>query len=440
MGLPSEKPITRKDPMSTEPDPIAGPAPAAAGARIVAVARELAEAFQGLVDAIPGRPRRPQALGRVLKIDKSVAHRLITAIRKDDPLATAHVIPGPEPLRRIARTARQQRVPEAVTGRVEKAILAFESLIADEGGDRAGLDAIISTWLPSARERFERLAKQALYRGARQLKGLAAEVHFGTHLIHPSADPGWCDAASVFGYLGLHRIRPEATLKLGILRGTSNRAGRTLTLTKKPVEDPHEILWHRFCSQPEVELIVHRVPESEDRVYELEWRDAVGPNSARNIVMCDFVEGALRRYCRRDDPRPKTGISEFIVVPARKLVFDVLVDADVYPGWQPQIRTVETGARGMSDPNDPTRESDVLPILERVELIGRGIERFWAEEIPDYIEMLREVCGTLGWDAQRFRGYRARIDYPVFNSEVEVGIDLPVAPSPPPTPETRDSS
>ncbi len=320
-------------------------------------------------------------------------------------------------------------MPETTLNRVENAIGEFEALIADEGGDRSGLDAIIGAWLPSARERFDKLAKQTMYRGARQLKGVAAEIHFATSILHPSANPVWCDAASLFGFLGLCRIRPEAKLKLGVLRGTSNPTGRTLTLNRKPVEDPHEILWHRFCSQPEVKLVVHHVPGSDDLVYDLEWRDAVGPNSARNIVMCDLVEAALRRYRKPDDPRPRTAICEFVIVPARTLVFDVLLHADVYPEWRPQVRIIETGARGMSDPNDPSRDSDVLPIVERVEFLGWGIERFWAQEIPDYIAMLREVCDTLGWDGQRFRGYRVRIDYPIFNSEVDLGVEVPLEPA-----------
>jgi hypothetical protein len=67
--------------------------------------------------------------------------------------------------------------------------------------------------------------------------------------------------------------------------------------------------------------------------------------------------------------------------------------------------------------------------VEHIEFLGWGIERFWAQEVPDYIAMLREVCDTLGWDTQRFRGYRVRIDYPVFNSEVDIGIDVPLEPA-----------
>jgi hypothetical protein len=89
---------------------------------------------------------------------------------------------------------------------------------------------------------------------------------------------------------------------------------------------------------------------------------------------------------------------------------------------------MESGTRGHADPNDPTRDFDVLPLLERVESLGRGVERFRAEEIPHYVEMLAEVCRARGWDPKSFRGYRARIEYPVFSSLIQLLIDLPAPP------------
>jgi hypothetical protein len=398
--------------------------------RITAVGQELATAFRDLVAAVPGHPSRPQGLARILDIDKSVSHRLVTAIRKGDPVATAHTIPGPEPLRRIAKAARRHNVASALTERAELAVQALEELIRDEGGDRSGLDAIISTWLPSARERFEKLAKQTMYRGARQLKGLAADITFAANLIHPSAsDPLRCDTASVFGYVGLHRIRPEAKLKLGVLSGTSNPAARPLTIARKPIEEPIDVLWHRYCSQPEIELGVHPVPGSNTRVYELEWRDAVGPNSARNVIMCELLPNGVRRYRLHDDPQPKAGLAEYIEVPTKRLVFDVIMHAEVFPDWRPLFRAIMTGPRGMANPNDPTRDSDVLPIVEDVEFLGSGLERFRAEEIPAYIEMLGSMCEAMGWDPRSFRGYRVSAEYPVFGSELQFVFDLPLAPS-----------
>lgn len=44
-------------------------------------------------------------------------------------------------------------------------------------------------------------------------------------------------------------------------------------------------------------------------------------------------------------------------------------------------------------------------------------------------DLLKQMCGTSGCDSQRFRGYRTRIEYPIFNSELLYVIDVPLAPS-----------
>lgn len=396
--------------------------------RVTPVGRELATAFKDLVEAVPGRPQRPQALAQALGLDKSISHRLIAAISKGDPVATAHVIPGPEPLRRVVRAARQRGVGASLAERAERAVEEFERLIREAGGDRTGLDALISTWLPSARQRFESAAKQTLYRGARQLKGLSADVSIGSHLIHPSPDARRHDGANIVGYLGLRRIRPEASLKVGVTCAAVNAPGaRFLTLTRRPIEHPRELLAERFCSQPAPALIVHYKPATDEWVYEVDWGNAVGPDSARNVITCNLLADAWRRWCQPGDERPRVAVSEPVAVPTRTFIFDLLLHADVCPGREPWLRTVESGARGPTDPNDPTGDLDVLPIAERVEFLGWGVERFRAEEIPDYVELLTDVCRTLGWDPQRFRGYRARIDYPVFQSWLQYVIDLPVA-------------
>ena len=418
--------VMSQDSITTSPKE---PSDAGASTRIAAVALELSEAFRSLLDALPGRPMRPQALARTLKVDKTVSHRLVTAIRDGDPLATAHRIPGPEPLRRIANAARKHEVPPSITRRAEDAIGAFESLIKDEGGDRSGLDAIISTWLPIAKQRFEREAKQAMYRGARQLRGVAADVQISTHLIHPGSDAMRCDCAAILGFLGLRRIRPEAGLRLGIVHGTSSASGHLTTLTGKAIETADDFLWHEFCSQPEAEAMVRRVHCGNGWLYDMEWRDAVGPSSARDIIMRNLTSNATCRYRMPNDPRSKGGVSELVAAPARTLVFDILIHEDVYPDCQPEVRTVASGPQSWADPNDSSRDCDVLAIEERVEHLGQGVERCWAEEIPAYVQMLQSACDTVGWDAQSFRGYRVRVEYPVFNSELQFVLDLPLASS-----------
>jgi hypothetical protein len=34
--------------------------------------------------------------------------------------------------------------------------------------------------------------------------------------------------------------------------------------------------------------------------------------------------------------------------------------------------------------------------------------------------MVRHVCDQLGWDSTLFRGYRCRVDYPVYGTQVNM--------------------
>ena len=74
-------------------------------ARINEVGRDLAEAFGRVLQAIPGGPHRPQKLAHQLGVNTVLTSRLLKAAQQRDPIVVAHVIPGPEPLRRLLRAA-----------------------------------------------------------------------------------------------------------------------------------------------------------------------------------------------------------------------------------------------------------------------------------------------------------------------------------------------
>ncbi|MBN1513298.1 MAG: hypothetical protein JXB13_14880, partial [Phycisphaerae bacterium] len=156
--------------------------------RIGHVGEALASALRDLIEALPGHPKGQQQLAKALGVNKVMSHKLVTALGRKDPLATVHLMPGPEPLRRLVRTARRRGVSAEIARNVEKAILAFEDLIQAEAGDRSSLDAIISASVPDVRVRYETAAKQTIYRGMRQVKGLSADVTFCSVLVHPSDD------------------------------------------------------------------------------------------------------------------------------------------------------------------------------------------------------------------------------------------------------------
>src|SRR5262249_15656788 len=115
--------------------------------------------------------------------------RILKAAQQHDPLAVAHMIPGPEPLRRLLRAAEKKKVNSSLIRRAAAALDRFEQLIDREAGDRSALDAIISGWLPHPPEQVELIAKQSVSRGPSHWLGNACDVVHFTTMLHPSRAP-----------------------------------------------------------------------------------------------------------------------------------------------------------------------------------------------------------------------------------------------------------
>ncbi len=47
--------------------------------------------------------------------------------------------------------------------------------------------------------------------------------------------------------------------------------------------------------------------------------------------------------------------------------------------------------------------------------------------MPGLAEMLKHVQETLGWDGERFRGYRTRIGYPIHGAQVTLAFRPPAS-------------
>ncbi|MFT7463547.1 MAG: hypothetical protein ACI9EF_001892, partial [Pseudohongiellaceae bacterium] len=182
--------------------------------RLKATGQGLASSLDAVIAALPETPRRPNALARDLGVNRAVASKVLSAMGKHEPLEVLHVIPGPEPLRKLVRAAGRKGVPSELIATAESAITAFDKLIRDEAGTRAALDALISSSLPGARDRFELSSKYAVYKGLSQLKGVQAEHWLGTAIVAPAADdPLKHNLTWLNGAVALQRLRPGAPVR-----------------------------------------------------------------------------------------------------------------------------------------------------------------------------------------------------------------------------------
>jgi hypothetical protein len=77
----------------------------------------------------------------------------------------------------------------------------------------------------------------------------------------------------------------------------------------------------------------------------------------------------------------------------------------------------------VADVNDPSRDIDRMDLAESIQPLGRGISKFRVGEVPWYSDLLRLVCDKLSWDPGAFRGFRCRIDYPLYGSQVAMAFE-----------------
>jgi len=390
---------------------------------IVSVGRDLARTLSSVLNALPGAPHRPQWLSRLLGVNTVLTSRVIKAAGQQDPLAVAHMVPGPEPLRRLLRAAERKKVDDTLIGEAQAAVDAFERLIDQVAGDRSALDAIISGWLPDARDHVEMIAKQSVFRGISQLLGAACDVTHFAALLYPSASArDRVDQVWLVINRGLRRVRPGLIVKFDSVHSSTP----LLTVAGTSVENLDGLFLEQFCSKPLPRFEVSRLG---NRAQYALAGDDVGVQSGVDLVHATLLPGKKERHRSRDDLPRKTAVSIGVDLPTRILIFDLLLHESVFPGQQPSFGVYRTEADGVVDPNDASREIDRLDVLETLQPLGIGIAKFRAAEAPGYQDMLRYVCEQRGWDTAKLRGFRCKIEYPVYSSQIVMAFDLPIAPA-----------
>jgi hypothetical protein len=389
------------------------------------VGKRLTGAIRAVLDAIPGYPCGPQELARTLGINKDLSGRALNASDKKDPLAALHQMPGPAPLRQLLNAALRKGVAKRLIDEAAEAVRQFDLLIRQQAGDRVSLDGIISTWLPGARERFEMFNKQAVHRGMGQLKGVMADVTIQTALLYPAADGERVDGVWIAGSVGLRRIRPTVVVHYCSHRLAPDAPRDCpLTLDGEPVVGLRGLLLEEFCSSP---LPVFDARHQGTAVHYTLAGDAVGPASAVDLLFAELTLGCMPRY-RDAGQLKKHGASAEITTPTKTLIFDAFLHEQVYPGLQPELVLYDTAVNGLADLNDPTRDIDRLDVNETVESLGWGAAMFRVPEVGDYVEILRHIFGRIGRDDREFRGYRCKVQYPIYGSQLCMAFTPPEKP------------
>lgn len=397
--------------------------PAPLEERLGQAAERVRASLADVVNAVPVRMQKPAEFQRVLKLDRSLSSRILRAIQLQDPLASLHRLPGPHGIRLLLKAANKEIADKTLIQRAETHLLALEHLVGNEVGDWKELNAALSGWLPDVREPFDNANRQGAFKAMSNIRGIAADTELSITLLHPSRDnPNWIDRACITGLCRMKRLRPGAPM--GLLHGHSiapppNR--QRMSLGGQPIDSdngPGLLTEYSTSPTPYFEVVIEG-----NTVHYLLQEDGVGLNSMVDLLFADVTRD---RYPAHRGVSPQAATPGAVVdVPTKALIVDVLLHEDVWRGVEPELRVYDTAGRGLANPMDAARKIDRRDVLESVQDMGGQLSRFRTREVARYVDMVQHVCDKLGWDSRAFRGYRCRIEYPVYGYQVAMMFEPP---------------
>lgn len=391
--------------------------------RVSQLGAELAAGLRSVTESIPGNPAGPQRLAKALGLDKVFASRLLKALRNREPLTVVHDLPGPDPLRRFLVAAKKVGVTSDKIVAAREAVESFESLIRDEAGDRSALGAILSAWLPEVRSQLDLRARQAAYRARGQIMGAQARFDHSTVILHPAPNQR-IDVVWVIGMVALQRLRPGVTVKFDTRRLlTSEGERRPTDLAGDAIRGPG-IVPDSFCAGRQAPI---EIREAGEVVHYVLGDTGFGPRSAVDVLFCEVNRDEMPSVVAPGSGRRAWFYADVKNV-SKSHCFDLFVHRGLYQNQDPELLIYNTAPDGIADVNDRSRDIDLLDTDATVNSLGYGLDRTPLTELPRYRDLLEHVHSNLGWQPEEFRGYRTRIEYPIYGSQVTFAFRPPEAP------------
>ncbi len=388
--------------------------------------------FGAILATLGGPVPRPIDVQKALSIDAKLAWEISRLVQEEDLYLAAQHLPRERRLETFFKAVERKETAAQLVERAREAVREFEELVQIHAGDRASLEMMLLGC--SARTNREAVLehRKAAFQANSFIWGVQARVQFGIYLMRPGSDPSWGDIASVRGFVGLRRMRPNVPWVIARLR-TADEAGQDVTgiqrealdpAPPRPDGSPAAPLVRQFCSHPLPQI--RRVEHSAGFAEEILDGAEVGNTAAIDVVTGDDARGVVPRHQMEDEH--VWGGLRMLRTPVEALILDQLVHRDLYGPIEPRAIQFSDLHLSRGFPAPPLSESEELPGQEIVQYLGSDPTAIYTPDIPRYAEMVDYICKKTDCDPQRLEVYRLRIDYPAIPTSVGMEHDLPEEP------------
>lgn len=396
---------------------VAGSRSAGDQARPDEIGQDLQATLHRVLSEIEGCTLRPTDISRTLDISRVMVSRLLSAIRKPDPIETLTRIPGPETLRSIVRSAGNAGVNEQSISGANEAIESFDELIRDQFGTRSALNAALSNANPRTRSKFEQASRYQIFKGMSQILGAQSNLWITCMMLTPtkgSADG--VDVSTIHGTSGLRRLRSDTPIRF-----VYGVPPEYVDKRQSPVRrgtDLSSFLMHQAAPI--------RVDEENGQIINTFEPEVAGKEDLYDMFAEVYIPSGSNRYA--SPGRTYRGTTVIPDVPTVTLVSDVILCDDIFAGIEPELFLYNTMPRGGADIEDPKRLIDRVQTNESLKFMGTGTDPLDISDFPAYRDMVAYLCEKNERSPDSIRAYRLQVQYPVYGFQHTIAFKAPQRP------------
>ncbi|MBC8107124.1 MAG: hypothetical protein H7Z14_11080 [Anaerolineae bacterium] len=392
---------------------------------IASVVTDLRRNVAAAIEVVCGGSSRAQDVTDSFGIHRKLGWQLWNVAFADDPMSAVKFLPNARGLDVWIKSARLRGVSKELLDKVTETVSQFHQLIATHAEDREMLEMLVEARGngPPDEDTEARWRKQA-FTGNSYIFGVRAKRLLATIILAPSARTPYFDMVRIQGLIGLVRTRsnvrwPFSQSVVQTDDGVQRAPNRTALLDSPAVRQLGVPIMERFCSQP-LPPVQRRLGEQGMLEDEL-LPGPVGQTGASTVITGEILREVAPAH--QTTPGETALFGTGVRTPGELLITDHFVHRDLFPGARRELCV-------FGELISPTTQDarDLLPVGDRLQQLGRGLDRVRTADIPDYGDILETVFQQTGWNAKDFEVYRVRMRYPPIPASVMLRHDLPPAP------------
>lgn len=384
--------------------------------------REVRTAFLVVLDSLPSRVDKASDLEQLLGVSGTLAWQVYGLATSSNPLSVGKLVPGPNAVQQVLRSARNHGVPEPQLQRVHAAIEQVRHLISRHAGDRPTFVAMMNALAGEEVELIDEKTRKQAFRINSHLWGVQVKAVLRSALYYPGQSSSHIDIALISGMHGIRRLRQDAPFCVCSSRLMD---GHNQLVPRQPDEQSSglpgdQCLLPDYCSKPHPRL-EHRLEG--DYIATYLRNTPLGNAGEQNLYTTETIRNIDWRS--DDDSQNELSHNVSIMKPMQVLVQDTLVQRDMFG-----LLESEVGIYGSMDRRDNIipevfEPETLLPMHAEMKYIGRGLSAIPTPHVPRYESIVESVCRNLGWDPDSFDAYRCIIEYPMLHTVVHERHPLP---------------